>query len=71
MGKAKGEAEGCHCNNSSFNSKLVCLFSGLVVVVFVLSLFVCLFSSSSPFKGKTSIWMEYRITLFVCGCLFA
>ena len=61
MGKAEGEAEGCHCGNSSFISIVVGLF---VRVVVFLS-----FSSSSPYKGTTSVWIEYRTTLLVCLCL--
>ena len=66
MGKEMGEVTGCHCDNSSFISMLVCLF--------VISFFLCLFFSSSLFEGTIFfLWMEYRFTLsiYVCYRLFS
>ena len=68
MEKEEGEAAGCLSDNSGFISMLVYLF----VFLSVLLAFFVRFSVSSPFKGTTLIWMEYRITLPVCVriCLF-
>ena len=63
-----GEAAGRHCNDSNFISMLSCLLL-FCFFCYSLSLFVGSFSFSSPFKGTSLIWMEYRITLLVCLCL--
>ena len=68
MGMVEGDAEGCHCDNASFISMLVCyLFFQFFFLL--LLLFVCSFSSYSPFMERTSIWMEYHITLLVYVCI--
>ena len=66
--KAEGGAKGCHCE-LEFISMLryfVCLLFVSSVIFFSLSFFFFFSFSPSPFKGTTSIWMEYRITLLVC-----
>ena len=64
-------------DNSTFISMLVCLFLFgffvlfcfyVVFAVVVVAIFPRSLSFSSPFKGITSVWMEYRI-LFVCACV--
>ena len=73
MEKEEGEVAGCHCHNSSFISMIICLlvFLSLFLSFSLCLLFLCLLvcSFSSPFKGTTSIWMEYRKTLLGCLCL--
>ena len=67
--RGKGKAEGCHCDNLSFLLMLVCLFVSSGFWGFCFSLFVCLFSFPSVFKGTASVGMKYHITLLVCICV--
>ena len=62
-------------DNSTFISMLVCLFLFgffvlfcfyVVFAVVVVAIFPRSLSFSSPFKGITSVWMEYRIA-FACS----
>ena len=58
-----GEVTGCHCDNSSFISMLVCLF--------VISFFLCLFFSSSLFEGTIFFFMDGISFYIIFLCLLS
>ena len=70
-GSEEGEVAEHHCYSSSFISMLVCLLFISMFLSFSFCLLGCSFPPSSPLKGTTLVWMEYRITcLFVCWRLY-